>query len=102
MALGGINATYKRLRSDPLMVCAVLFVITSAMSALFGRDIVGVRKFFFAICLLALRPPMLKVEPAEAEEQVEDEEQEHLRERAPALSRTEAVEPLARQAAPST
>src|SRR5918911_86338 len=37
MAIGGSNATYKRLRSDPLMVCAVLYVITSAMSALFGR-----------------------------------------------------------------
>jgi len=36
-------ATYKRLQTDPLMVCVVLYVITSAMSALFGRDIVGVR-----------------------------------------------------------
>jgi O-antigen ligase len=46
-----------RLRRDPLLVCALLFVITSSMSALFGRDIVGVRKLFFAIGLLVLRPP---------------------------------------------
>jgi O-antigen ligase len=49
---------YRRLQRDPLMVCALLFMITSAMSALFGRDIVGVRKFFFAISLFALRPPV--------------------------------------------
>ena len=49
--------TVNRLRRDPLLVCALLFVITSSMSALFGRDIVGARKFFFALSLLVLRPP---------------------------------------------
>src|SRR3954451_11950225 len=70
MWVSGRHGSYARLRRDPLMVCAVLFVITSAMSALFGRDLVGARKFFFAISLLALRPP------PSARQAVEDEREE--------------------------
>ena len=101
MAIGGSNATYKRLQTDPLMVCVVLYVITSAMSALFGRDIVGVRKFFFALCLLALRPPARTIETAEAEEQTAEDEQERPPQRVPVLARVEAIEPLAHRSAPS-
>jgi O-antigen ligase len=50
------HISYARLRRDPLLVCALIFLITSSMSPLFGRDLVGVRKFFFAVSLLALRP----------------------------------------------
>ncbi|MFL5331753.1 MAG: O-antigen ligase family protein [Geminicoccaceae bacterium] len=101
MAIGGINATYRRLQTDPLMVCAVLYVITSAMSALFGRDIVGVRKFFFALCLLALRPPARKIEAPEAEEQAAEDEQDRAPQRALMLARVDAIEPLAHRSAPS-
>jgi O-antigen ligase len=66
------NASFRRLRRDPLMVCVVLFLITSSMSALFGRDIVGVRKFFFAVSLMALRPPS-GVGEEEDEEETEEE-----------------------------
>jgi O-antigen ligase len=58
-------ASLRRLYRDPLAVCVLLFVVTSAMSAMFGRDIVGVRKFFFAVALLALRPPLLIAEENE-------------------------------------
>jgi O-antigen ligase len=51
------HASFTRLLHDPLFVCAVLFLITSSMSPMFGRDLAGVRKFFFAVSLLALRPP---------------------------------------------
>jgi O-antigen ligase len=51
------HASFARLRHDPLFVCVVLFLITSSMSPMFGRDLAGVRKFFFAVSLLALRPP---------------------------------------------
>jgi O-antigen ligase len=62
--LAARHASSRRLRRDPLMVCALLFVVTSAMSALFGRDIVDARKFFFALSLLALRPPAAAGEKA--------------------------------------
>jgi O-antigen ligase len=64
--------TVNRLRRDPLLVCALLFVITSSMSALFGRDIVGARKFLFALSLLVLRPPTLS---RQAVSEREDEEE---------------------------
>jgi O-antigen ligase len=60
------NAPFRRLRRDPLLVCALLFVVTSMMAALFGKDIVGVRRFFFALSLLALRPPPRPRPPAAA------------------------------------
>ena len=62
--LAARHASFRQLRHDPLMVRALLFVITSAMSALFGRDIVDVRKFFSALSLLALRPPVAASERA--------------------------------------
>jgi O-antigen ligase len=80
--VSGRHASYARLRRDPLMVCVVLFVITSAMAALFGRDIVGVRKFFFAISLLALRPAPSARRVAEDEEGAEGEERRRARDRA--------------------
>ena len=81
MWVGARNASFARLKRDPLMVCVLLYVITSAMSALFGRDIVGVRKFFFAISLLALRPPTNAPDPADAERYAEDEERRRLAQR---------------------
>jgi O-antigen ligase len=56
------HATLVRLRHDPLLVCALLFVITSAMDALTGRDLASVRTFFFAISLAGLRPPAIVVQ----------------------------------------
>jgi hypothetical protein len=67
------HASFRRLRRDPLMVCVVLFVITSSMSALFGRNVVDSRKFFFAVSLMALRPPGRA--GAEEEEEEDDEEE---------------------------
>jgi O-antigen ligase len=66
------NAPYRRLRRDPLLVCALLFVCTSMMAAMFGKDIVGVRRFFFALSLLALRPPPPR--PGAAGREEDDEE----------------------------
>ncbi len=63
------NASFRRLRRDPLLVCALLFVVTSSMAALFGKDIVGVRRFFFALSLLALRPPPRPAVAAAEEEE---------------------------------
>lgn len=85
------QASLARLRRDPLMVCVLLFLITSSMSALFGRDIVGVRKFFFAVSLLALRPPAREM--ADGEEPDEEEapaprQQQQLRQRRPAQGRS--------------
>ena len=99
MWVSGRHASYARLRRDPLMVCVVLFVITSAMAALFGRDIVGVRKFFLAISLLALRPP-----PA-ARQAVEDEQEEggegrQVRDRATGRGRPAAAAAAAAGASP--
>ena len=82
MWVSGRHASYARLRRDPLMVCVVLFVITSAMAALFGRDIVGVRKFFLAISLLALRPPSSARQVAEDEEGAEGGESRQVQDRA--------------------
>ncbi len=58
------HASFARLQRDPLLVCAFLFLITSSMNPLFGRDLAGVRKFFFAASLLALRPPASAPAPA--------------------------------------
>jgi O-antigen ligase len=68
--------TVNRLRRDPLLVCALLFVITSSMSALFGRDIVGSRKFFFALSLLALRPPTPSRQAVSEREADEEDKEE--------------------------
>lgn len=81
--MGLRHCTLSRLRRDPLLVCALLFVITSSMSALFGRDLVGARKFFFAVALLALRPPLPAVAHAGAAEEAEPEESEALPARRP-------------------
>ncbi len=70
------HCSFSRLRRDPLLVCALLFVITSSMSALFGRDIVGARKFFFALGLLALRPAPATVPSTAAADEKEEEDEE--------------------------
>ncbi len=75
------HATLVRLRRDPLLVCALLFVITSAMDALTGRDLASVRTFFFAISLVGLRPPAMVVQ-----DEVEQED-EVLRSRPPSSPR---------------
>jgi O-antigen ligase len=102
MWVSGRHASYARLVRDPLMVCVVLFVITSAMSALFGRDIVGVRKFFFAISLLALRPPPSARRVAEDEEGAEGEERRRAQDRAATRGRPAATAGALSRAGPIT
>jgi O-antigen ligase len=99
--VSGRHASYARLRRDPLMVCVVLFVITSAMAALFGRDIVGVRKFFFAISLLALRPPP-SVHQAVEDEREEGGESRQVQDRAAGRGRPAATASASPQAGPLT
>src|SRR4051794_16834159 len=96
MWVSGRHASYSRLVRDPLMVCVVAFVVTSAMSALFGRDIVGVRKFFFAISLLALRPPPLFLHQAVEE----DGESRQVQDRAAGRGRAAATAGALPQAGP--
>ncbi|MCB1885889.1 MAG: O-antigen ligase family protein [Geminicoccaceae bacterium] len=62
--------SFRRLRADPLLLAVIMIATTTAMSALFAKDLAGGKKIFFMIALLALRPP------PRLEEEDEDEDEE--------------------------
>ena len=40
--------------TDPLMVCVLAYFITAIQSSMFGKELTGGRKLFFAVALFAV------------------------------------------------
>jgi O-antigen ligase len=53
----GRGLSRARLRADPLLLTVVFFNVTTLMIALVAKDLAGGWKVYFALGLLALRPP---------------------------------------------
>lgn len=61
------RVSLRRLRADPLLMCATMFLIGRTIAAMLGTELNGQYYLFFAIGLMAVRPPVAAAEAAEGE-----------------------------------